>query len=641
MILEMLAADEISPTDQDALRATGYLVRNYKMLSRETWLQDTVKHTAQAFLGVTLDCARCHEHKYDPFPQEDYYRFRAFFEPHQVRTDRLPGQSDTTKDGIVRAYDADPAVPTYLFIRGDDRTPAKDKPIPPGVPVALAGPPLHVQSVALPLTAYAPDKVDYVIRETLEASARAAEQAKASLENNRKKMVETEIALAELAAECAEAQRAALEATIRVEQFEDSGGREREPTNFAALAVDATARQRWAALMEGKKNQLVAARNIQAAQRASTKAQESSAAAPTDKKLQEAAQKAAADLEKAQQKLTETESELLKAKQNSLVPPTVDYTKRATKSYPQSSTGRRSALARWIADCSNPLTTRVAINHIWNRHFGAPIVPSVFDFGAGGRKPTHPALLDWLAAELVQPTFSTGATHPPKSWSMKHIHRLIVTSATFRMASTSDGAALAADPDNRYLWRMNSRRLEAELVRDNVLWASGKLDLTMGGPEIDHQQGLTVRRRSLYFRHAAEKQMEFMKIFDAAGVNECYERRDSVVPQQALALANSELSLVHSRLLARELAAQSTNNPKSFVPAAFERVLARPATNTEIATCDEFLEAQARLFQENRGKTACADDPADGSKPSADCSLRAKENLVHALLNHNDFVTAR
>ncbi|HZJ15043.1 MAG TPA: DUF1549 domain-containing protein, partial [Chthoniobacteraceae bacterium] len=120
MILEMLAGDELAPEDPATLRATGFLVRNYKMLSREQWLEDTVKHTAQAFLGITLGCAKCHDHKTDPIPQTDYYQVRAIFEPHQVRTDRLPGELDREKGGIVRVYDVEKPPPTYFFNRGDE-----------------------------------------------------------------------------------------------------------------------------------------------------------------------------------------------------------------------------------------------------------------------------------------------------------------------------------------------------------------------------------------------------------------------------------------------------------------------------------------------------------------------------------------
>src|SRR5204862_6883381 len=107
MIVEMLAGDELAPEGANILRATGFLVRNYKMLSREQWLEDTVKHTSQAFLGVTLGCAKCHDHMFDPISQAEYYQIRAVFEPHQVRTDRIPGQLDTAKDGLVRVYDTE------------------------------------------------------------------------------------------------------------------------------------------------------------------------------------------------------------------------------------------------------------------------------------------------------------------------------------------------------------------------------------------------------------------------------------------------------------------------------------------------------------------------------------------------------
>ncbi len=122
----MLAADEETPEDLDALRATGYLARNFKLLSREKWMQDVVDHTGQAFLGVTIGCARCHDHMYDPILQKEYYQVRAIFEPHQVRMDLVPGVLDTKKDGIPRAYDAQPDAKTRLFARGDDRYPTGD-----------------------------------------------------------------------------------------------------------------------------------------------------------------------------------------------------------------------------------------------------------------------------------------------------------------------------------------------------------------------------------------------------------------------------------------------------------------------------------------------------------------------------------
>jgi hypothetical protein len=177
---------------------------------------------------------------------------------------------------------------------------------------------------------------------------------------------------------------------------------------------------------------------------------------------------------------------------------------------------------------------------------------------------------------------------------------LILTSRTYRMASTPDERNAAIDPDNAYLWRMPSRRMEAELVRDNLLFVSNALDATMGGPEIDHKQGLSSKRRSVYLRIAAEKEVEFLKLFDGPSITECYERRPSVVPQQALALANSGLAL--------------------DLREAFLRILARPPKAAELRHCLEFLTG----LEKGRGGTRTA-----------------KANLILVLFNHNDFLTIR
>lgn len=202
---------------------------------------------------------------------------------------------------------------------------------------------------------------------------------------------------------------------------------------------------------------------------------------------------------------------------------------------------------------------------------------------------------------------------------MKHIHRLIVTSSTYRMASTPDTANAKIDPDNVFLWRMNSRRMEAELVRDNLLYVSGDLDRTMGGPDIDHMLGLKSKRRSIYLRQAAEKEVEFLKIFDGPAVTECYVRRPSVVPQQALALANSELTVNAAKSLSKKLSADASDNSEAFARGAFERILARHPKPEELKLCREFLEAKTK-----------------GSSAE-----RARENLVRVLFNHNEFVTVR
>jgi hypothetical protein len=626
MILEMLAADELAPEDTDALRATGYLVRNYKMLSREKWMQDTVDHTFLAFQAVTLGCARCHDHMYDPILQKEYYQVRAIFEPHQVRIDRIPGEPDVKKDGLVHVYDANPTIPTYLFIRGDDRTPDKH-PLSPAVPELLSGAFTVSQPIRLPLTVSMPDRRDFVVREDLAASEARAVKLRASCGksmNRAEVSAATAIAarglsttaflvggwqalnsfiLSALDARLAASQHAALVAVVETERLEDAGNKDSSEWRIVATATYAA--QRQAALLQAHRD-LLAARM---------------ALAGADGKSRREASK----------RVQLAETALARSETQARLPASTNYTKRAQATFPTISTGRRLALARWLASRDNPLTARVAVNHIWLRHFGQAIVPSVFDFGRNGRPPFHPALLDWLAVELME-----------RGWSMKALHRLILTSNTYRMAATFEPANVIRDRDNLYLWRMNSRRMEAEVVRDCIYYVAGRLDLAMGGPDLDHSQGLAIPRRSIYFRYAAEKQMEFLKLFDCASVTECYQRKDSVLPQQALALANSELTLRHARLLAAELTARAGEDPTEFTRAAFERVLSRLPSAQESAECQTFLIQQATRYAKVKATTSPhRPQPVDGMLPSPDASQRARENLVHVLLNHNDFVTVR
>ena len=504
MIVSMLAADEAWPEDANAIRATGYLARNFKLLSREKWMQDTVDHTAQAFLGLTLGCARCHNHMYEPILQKEYYQVRAIFEPYQVRIDRVPGTLDRSQNGLPRVYDAQLDAKTLLFVRGDDRHPTGD-PLSPGVPDLLGVPFPEPEPVSLPHAAISPDRRAFVIDDQMSAShaqvaGAASELAELERESNDSEKLE-------LAQDRARMRRSSTYRKIgrRAGDCDDGTGAE----GFCRLDEGRSA---------GDESTTIPCRRACSTRRGGCPVTHRKVAPPGRAEADKAHAQALKALFQAQEALTK--------------PPSTAYNPPASTTYPRQSTGRRLALARWITGRSNPLTARVAVNHLWGRHFGRAIVPSVNDFGRNGQRPSHPALLDWLAAEFMD-----------NGWSMKSIHRLIVTSATYRQDSKPAPSELARDPDNIFLWRWTPRRAEAEVVRDCLFAIAGNLESTMGGPDIDHQAGLTVPRRSLYFRHAAEKQMEFLQIFDAAGVTECYRRKESILPQQALALANSDLSL--------------------------------------------------------------------------------------------------
>ena len=182
--------------------------------------------------------------------------------------------------------------------------------------------------------------------------------------------------------------------------------------------------------------------------------------------------------------------------------------------------------------------------------------------------------------------------------------------------------------------------MEAEVVRDNLLYVTGSLDPAMGGPDIDNNLGLTSKRRSLYLRQAAEKEVEFLKIFDGPSVTECYQRRSTVMPQQALALANSELALAQARVLSKKLSSISGGNSEVYIRQAFGRILARPPTKDEMRLCQDFLSGAVVQAHSENAVIPVAHN-ITGKADSKDPLAKRRENLILILLNHNDFVTIR
>ncbi len=692
MIEEMLAGDELAPDDPATVRATGFLVRNWDIFNRNAWLASTVEHTARAFLGVTIQCARCHDHKYDPISQVDYYRFRAFFEPYHVRIDRVPGQPDRSKAGLSRAFDDFLDTPTYLFIRGDEAAPDKTRSLRPATPAVLGGE-LKIVPVLLSRGAACPDKRDFVVREATEAAENAVVQARALAAASRSraeqatqtldaasaadKLAESKVnavaaapeALktaqaaaakqievlataqraartaredrwaAEKALALAEAKQSALKAVLYAEWLEDNGARRSGSEAWAAAARRALAAQRRLAQVEASWKSLSAARDLEHARQALEGLLAAGAGQKGDP-LKDARAKAAAGVVEARSRLASSEKECASAQAAASAPLSTEFTPRPLEfprakttyrdtpgnaPYKNVSTGRRLALARWIIDRRNPLTARVAVNHVWARHFGEPLVDSMYDFGLRSQRPLHHALLDWLAVEFME-----------NGWSFKHLHRLIVTSRAYRMRSSDSGPGdpnVALDPDNRYFWRMNVRRMEGEVVRDSVLFLSRRLDPRIGGPESSVAAAEAGSRRTIYYRYASGDNVPLLSIFDAANVTECYRRYETIVPQQALALSNSGMILTR----AAEIAAATSNEVgagtaarAAFVDSAFVRILGRNPAAAERA---EAAAGLARLAQ------AFASEPEPNH--NAGSEARARAALVHVLLNHNDFVSIR
>jgi mono/diheme cytochrome c family protein len=811
MIRQMLAADELYPTDSTKLRATGYLARSYFLFNRTSWLDEVVEHSGKGFLGLTFNCAKCHDHKYDPIKQSDYYQLRAIFEPYQLRTDLIPGEPDATKNGIPRAFDCNLDAKTPFHIRGDERNPDKDRVIAPGLPKFLAPNGLTVTPVKLPPLAYRPGaRPEFVAayRKLAEAKLATAKAAHATAiaerdklgkapqdtpkqpnaptegklifkddfakpnpdlweagpgmwkhENGKLLQQKTGDGRSHLRAKTAPPAdfEAKFNFTITggdpyksvgisfdvadandVLVYVSAGGNKLQiahkdgadykyPTESALtkaiplnkpiellvrvrgtlvnvslngehaiaytlpvarkagklelITFTASAEFTGFALRELPKDFALvqpgkgapkialtpqaAEANVAVAERAVALAEAEllalEARAKADSTVNKDDAKAAAKAEKlaalrnAEHALAVAQAELLravpttkaaseqkvktaeanvanakKAAENpgetyTAIPGAVKSAESNVESaaskarpFPDTSTGRRSAFANWIADSKNPLTARVAVNHIWLRHFGQPLVPQIFEFGRKGAAPTHPELLDWLACEFTE-----------KKWSFKHIHKLIVTSNAYRLSSSSANAdaSLKIDPENRYYWRMNATRMDANAIRDSLLHLAGELDLTLSGPPVPAAQQETSRRRSLYFFHSHNEHNKLLDIFDNANVLECYRRSESIVPQQALALWNSKLAQsmaakINDRLHTRLKDADDS----ALTNAAFETVLGTLPTKDELAICLEALtELRASL------KTV----------PEPDRTKRARLQLVQALLNHNDFVTVR
>jgi hypothetical protein len=633
MVVEMVAGDEIAPSDPSVLAATGFLARNYHNSNRNIWLDATVEHTGKALLGLTLNCARCHDHKYDPIPQADYYRFRAIFEPHSVRTDPLPSQPDAMKDGLPRAFDAELDAATYVYRQGNEKQPDKDHPMSPGLP-AMFGSRYAIHPVELPLEAFYPSLQEFALsdqlaaaRERLAAAERALAKAASEADGSAGGPgAETDAAAPTISLErdVAELGLRSLEARIAADRAKYLGG-ETDAGRVPELARAAAAAERELNARQAELDLRRKQSAVAKAKAAEAKASEAKSS-PKKKPALAKAEKDVADAEKT-----------LAAARDARNQQDDKYTS-VGKVYSRTSSGRRLALASWIASRDNPLAARVAVNHIWMRHFGEPLVGNVFDFGLRSPAPRHVRLLDWLAVEFME-----------NGWSLKHLHRLIVTSRTWQMASTVEPAVAAqnraVDPDNHFLWRMNVRRLDAEIIRDSVLAVTGQLDPALGGPDIDFTEGETSRRRSIYLRHAYEKQMTMLVLFDAASPTECYRRSESIIPQQALALVNSSLALGHSRLLSRQLAreigADGEASRRRFVNSAFLTVLSRPPADEELQDCLQFLDEQIGILSEPSRLTTFPGGTAPRVELAADPRQRALDNLVHVLLNHNDFVTVR
>jgi len=308
------------------------------------------------------------------------------------------------------------------------------------------------------------------------------------------------------------------------------------------------------------------------------------------------------------------------------------------------STGRRTALANWMVDPSNPLTARVMANRIWSYHFGRGIAATPSDFGIMGMRPTNPELLDWLADEFVR-----------SGWSMKHLHRLIVTSNAYRQSTAFREDAAKVDSANRLLWRFPRQRLDAEVIRDSSLSIAGLLDLKMGGPGVypELPTGMPAprggwdtaandsdrNRRSVYIFVRRNSRYPMLEVFDLATSQETCPRRDvTTTAPQALTLLNSKLSRDWAEALAGRVIRAAGPVFSKEVDLAFRLAYSRPPDSAEKDTAMTFLDRQIKILAERDKAGEPISQPAGAMAGVDRLQAAALVDFCQALMNSNEFV---
>ena len=406
----MLAADELRPGELPALRATGYLARNYFLFNRNQWMDETVEHVAKGFLGLTMNCAKCHDHKYDPITQVDYYRMRAIFEPYHVRVDMVPGEADLTRDGIPRAFDGLLDVPTYRFIRGQENRPDKSSPVRPAIPTALAFEPIKIHSVELPAEAWQPERRQWVADAYRLAARRqiAGFEAKIGRARNQFDLAEhsqtgpepcepitggdrqaTTIAVIEARLELQVAELGLAAARAELQSVERRVEAMRAAWNRSSCGKDAGPAS--ADLGSGRHARRSRGAGARGRSRAGCPGRGGAPASPRGTKQNGDNPQRGCHGTRGAREGREggrgTDRAVHEATRMTMDPdPLLELGKgRPGGRFPAiGAAAAARALAEWITDRRNPLTARVAVNHLWARHLGTPLVATVFDFGRKG-----------------------------------------------------------------------------------------------------------------------------------------------------------------------------------------------------------------------------------------------------------------
>ena len=644
-IVEQLAGDELAgpegeltPERVELLTATGFLRMAPdgtasggidQNLARNQVMADTLQIVGTSLLGLSVHCAQCHDHRYDPIPTVDYYRMRAIFEP------ALNWKNWKTPAGRQ--------VSLYTAADREQRS--------------------QIEGEAKQVDDERQERVDYYITKTLEQELLlVADDVQDSLRT----------AYRTASGERTDEQKSLLDGYPTIARLSPGAlylyDRRREARAKDIEAKRDELQQQFIAQVAAKGETNVTADNLAefdpaAAERLAVYT-EAAAEIRKDRirtELQEYTDKATAIRAKIPREnfvrvLTETPGQ---------VPATFlffrgDHDQPKEQVEPASlsvlgldadithdsdavpTTGRRLQFARHLTDGSHPLVARVLVNRIWMHHFGRGLVNSPGDFGALGEKPTHPRLLDWLAAEFVE-----------AGWSVKHLHRLILSSNVWQQSASGSPELVELDPENRFYSRRSMIRMDAETVRDAVLSVSGRLNAKLHGepvPVMEDAVGQIVLgkenldgerkptkpiplngeeyRRSTYVQVRRSRTLGVLETFDAATMTpNCEQRRSSNVAPQALLMMNSDFMLKYADDFAARLQAEAGEGIRDQITLGWRLAFGTTPSVEDISAAEQYVALQERTIQETAPET-----DADQIKP------RALATFCQALLSSSRFL---
>ncbi|QDU31139.1 Planctomycete cytochrome C [Anatilimnocola aggregata] len=644
-IREQLAADQLNlGDDKSPLAALGFLTTGRRFNNRNDDIDDQIDAVTRGILGLTVACARCHDHKFDAIPAEDYYSLYGVFasieEPGELPLIAPPQESEA-----YRAFEAElskrrgamnefigakqrevidqarlQATDYLAKVAAGDRTQLLEK-----LPFLTLDPKdlrpalvdrwkrfisertknnehalwgLWKDLLALKDDAYAEEASKVIDRWNMRAEGDATGQMNPLL----KAAFAAEVPQSRMDVPRIYGKLLAAVLPAWKQAGGDTGALEKLNAAEKQLARVLVGKDGPADISADEIGKLVSRADRNKQNELLKKVQEFEASSPV------APPRAMVVYDKKQPYDPRVFIRGNQARPGKQVPRQFLLVMATSERQPFKNGSGRLELAESLVSPQNPLTSRVLVNRIWMHHFGEPIVTTPSDFGIRTESPPLQSALDWLAAEMMD-----------QCWSLKTLHRQLVTSSTYRQQSNDRAAARLADPENRLLWRMNRRRLEWEPLRDSLLAVSGRLDETLGGKSVELTTAPFTRRRSVFGNIDRQDLPNLFRVFDIASPDQSSPRRPrTTVPQQALFLMNSPFVIEQAQSLAQRPAVVAASSPADKVVALYRAALARQPDEAELNIAQQFL------------STAPA--------PSGTIKLTPVEQLAQLLLLTNEFM---